>query len=43
VAEELVAGMRSGTVRTRSDDVYKPSAMRSYEAALRDHVVPRIG
>lgn len=42
-AEELVAGMRSGRVRTRSGDVYKPSAIRSYEAALRDHVVPRIG
>jgi integrase len=42
-AEELVAGMTSGRVRTRSGDVYKPSAIRSYEAALRDHVVPRIG
>ena len=42
-AEELVAGMGSGRVRTRSDDPYKPSAIRSYEAALRDHVVPRIG
>src|SRR5262249_12038636 len=35
-AEELVAGMRSGRVRTRSGDPYKPSAIRSYEAALRD-------
>src|ERR671919_906355 len=42
-ANELVAGMKSGRVRTRSGDVYKPSAIRSYEAALRDHVVPRIG
>jgi integrase len=42
-AEELVAGMKSGRVRTRSGDVYKPSAIRSYEAALRDHIVPRIG
>jgi integrase len=42
-AEELVAGMRSGRVRTRSGDPYKPSAIRSYEAALRDHVVPHIG
>jgi hypothetical protein len=41
-AEALVAGMRSGRVRTGSGDVYKPSAIRSYEAALRDHVVPRI-
>lgn len=42
-AEELVAGMKSGRVRTRSGDVYKPSAIRSYEAALRDHIVPRLG
>jgi integrase len=42
-AEELVAGMKSGRVRTRSGDRYKPSAIRSYVAALRDHVVPRIG
>lgn len=42
-AKEFVAGMKSGRVRTRSGDPYKPSAIRSYEAALRDHVVPRIG
>jgi integrase len=42
-ADELVAGMKSGRVRTRSGDAYKPSAIRSYEAALRDHIVPRIG
>jgi integrase len=42
-AAELVAGMRSGRVRTRSGDPYKPSAIRSYETALRDHVVPHIG
>jgi integrase len=42
-AEELVAGMKSGRVRTRSGDVYKPSAIRRYESALRDHVVPCIG
>jgi len=42
-AEELVAGMRSGRVRTRSGDLYKPSAIRSYQAALRDHIVPRVG
>jgi integrase len=42
-AEELVAGMKSGRVRTRSGDLYKPSAIRSYEAALRDHIVPWVG
>jgi integrase len=42
-AEDLIAGMKAGRVRTRSGDLYKPSAIRSYEAALRDHVVPRVG
>jgi len=35
--------MRSGKVRTRSGDVYKPSAIRSYERALRDRVLPELG
>jgi integrase len=42
-AEQLLGGMRSGSVRTRSGDVYKPSAVRSYEAALRLHVLPEFG
>jgi integrase len=42
-ADELVAGMKSGRVRTRSGDLYKPSAIRGYDAALRDHIVPRLG
>src|SRR5262245_53628764 len=33
--DSLIAGMKSGLVRTRSGDVYKPSAIRSYEASLR--------
>jgi integrase len=41
--EELVEGMRSGRVRTRSGDRYKPSAIRGYEAALRDRIVPVLG
>jgi integrase len=41
--EALVDGMRSGRVRTRSGDRYKPSAIRSYEAALRDRIVPSLG
>ena len=32
-AGELIEGMRSGRVRTRSGDRYKPSAIRSYEAS----------
>jgi hypothetical protein len=42
-ADEFVTGMKTGRVRNRSDDLYKPSAIRSYEAALRDHIVPRVG
>src|SRR3954454_12812131 len=42
-ATELIDGMRAGTVRTRSGDEYKPSAIRSYDEALRVHVLPAIG
>lgn len=34
-AEQLLTGMRDGSVRTRSGDVYKPSVVRAYEASLR--------
>jgi integrase len=33
-AEEWLAGVRAGTIRTRSGDLYKPSTIRSYEQAL---------
>src|ERR1700704_3081808 len=33
--EEWLDGVRSGHIRTRSGDVYKPSTIRSYEQALR--------
>ena len=42
-ATELIDGMRAGTVRTRSGDEYKPSAIRSYDEALRVHILPTIG
>ena len=42
-ADQLVAGMEDGSTRTRSGDRYKPSAIRGYRAALRDHVLPAIG
>ena len=35
--------MKSGQVRTRSGDPYKPSAIRSYEGALDSHVRPQFG
>jgi integrase len=43
VAAEWLAGARSGVIRNRSGDTYKPSAVRSYEAALRLRVLPRLG
>ena len=30
-------------MRTKSGDLYKPSAIRSYERALRDRVLPELG
>jgi integrase len=42
-AEALLAGMRDGSIRNRSGDAYKPSAIRGYEQALRDRVVPELG
>jgi len=41
--EALIEGMRSGAVRTRKGTIYKPSAIRSYEAALRDRIHPELG
>jgi integrase len=34
-AQQWLAGVRAGSIRTRSGDRYKPSAIRSYELALR--------
>ncbi len=34
-AEQWLAGIRAGSIRTRSGDLYKPSTIRSYEQALR--------
>jgi hypothetical protein len=39
-ADELIEGIRSGRVRTRSGGRYKPSAIRSHEAALGDRILP---
>lgn len=38
-----LAGARAGGVRNRSGDVYKPSAIRGYEQALRLRVLPALG
>lgn len=41
-ADQLIAGMETGAVRTRSGDPYKPSAVRSYREAL-NHVRSDLG
>jgi integrase len=42
-ADELIAGMKAGTIMNRSGRVYKPSVVRGYEASLRLHIRPEIG
>lgn len=42
-ARRLCRGMVDGTIRTRDGLPFKPSVARKYEAALRLHVLPRIG
>ncbi len=42
-AHEWVDGARTSVIRNRSGDVYKPSALRGYEEALRLRVLPAIG
>ena len=41
--EALLAGMRDGTIRTRSGEHYKPAAIRDYERALRLRIYPELG
>lgn len=43
VCETWLTDARSGAVRTRSGDVYKPGAIRAYELALRRRVWPDYG
>jgi integrase len=42
-ADEWLKGGWDGRIRTRSGNVYKPSALRSYERALRLRVLPQLG
>jgi integrase len=42
-ADDWLEAARSGLVRNRSGDVYKPSVLRSYDQALRLRVLPAIG
>ena len=42
-AEIWLASAERGAIRTRSGDVYKPSAVRGYEQALRLRLLPPLG
>ncbi len=42
-AQAWLSGAEDGTIRPRSGDAYKPSAIRAYEAALRLRVLPAVG
>jgi integrase len=42
-AEAWLKGAEEGTIRTRSGDAYKPSALRSYRASLEQRVLPEFG
>jgi hypothetical protein len=42
-AAEWLEAAQSGVVRTRSDEPYKPSALRGYEATLRRVILPELG
>jgi integrase len=42
-AAAWLAGARDGSIRNRSGDRYKPSAIRGYEAALERRVLPDLG
>lgn len=42
-ADEWLMGARDGSIRNRSGDVYKPSAIRGYEQALRIRILDDFG
>jgi len=42
-AGDWLTAAKAGIARTRSGDPYKPSALRSYEEALRTKVLPELG
>jgi len=41
--EQVLAGMRAGTLLTRSGTTYKPATIRGCEQSLRDYVLPALG
>ena len=42
-ANAWLAGARDGSIRNRSGDPYKPSALRGYAAALERRILPELG
>ena len=42
-ADAWLKGAREGTIRNRSGDTYKPSAVREYERSLKLRVLPELG
>jgi len=42
-ADELLTGMRDGTIKTRSGEEYAPATVRRYELALTKHLRPLLG
>jgi hypothetical protein len=42
-AAAWLIGVEAGSIRNRSGDVYKPTAIRGYEQALRLRVLPALG
>src|SRR5947209_91899 len=42
-ADAWLEGARSGAIRNRSGDLYKPSAVRGYGASLRRYILPEFG
>lgn len=41
--DALIEGMRSGAIRNRKGQTYKPSVTRGYEDALQDRIYPALG
>jgi integrase len=39
----FIEGTKNGTIRNRKMERYKPSSVRAYEAALKLHILPRLG
>jgi integrase len=42
-ADSWVEGVKSGVIRNRSGDIYKPSVIRGYESSLKRFILPAFG